>query len=120
MLPVSVLLFSGAQTLVDQNIPTFGWAINGEWQGTAAEPRLNMFGESGSYLGITNPRPVLPWWRSRSTPTRSACWPTRWPSLRCATGVKNSFDKYGTAATPRWSSTTSAPFGIADLSVRSR
>ncbi len=61
VLPVSVLLFSGAQTLVDQNMPTFGWAINGEWQGTAAEPRLNMFGESGSYLGISDPSPVLPW-----------------------------------------------------------
>ena len=63
-----------------QNVPTFGWTINAEWQGTTAEPRLNMFGESGSYLGITDPTPVLPWLAQQKHATSSGCWPTPWPS----------------------------------------
>ena len=40
VMPVAVLLFSGADTLVKQNVPTFGWTINPEWGGTTADPRL--------------------------------------------------------------------------------
>ena len=39
VLPVATLLFTGAQTLVDQNVPTFGWTINPEWEGTAKDAR---------------------------------------------------------------------------------
>jgi ABC-type branched-subunit amino acid transport system substrate-binding protein len=120
VLPVSVLLFSGAQTLVDQNIPTFGWAINGEWQGTAAEPRLNMFGESGSYLGITNPTPVLPWLAQNKHAHKIGLLAySVAQSADCATGVKNSFNKYGAAADAKVVfDDESLAFGVADLSVQ--
>ncbi len=120
VLPVSVLLFSGAQTLVDQNIPTFGWAINGEWQGTAAEPRLNMFGESGSYLGITDATPVLPWLAQTKKAHKIGLLAySVAQSSDCATGVKNSFNKYGAAADAKVVfDDESLAFGVADLSVQ--
>jgi len=120
VIPVSVLLFSGAQTLVDQNIPTFGWAINGEWQGTAAEPRLNMFGESGSYLGISAPSPVLPWLVQQKHAHRLGLLAySVAQSADCGTGVKNSFDKYGAAAGAKVAfDDESLAFGVADLSVQ--
>ena len=120
VVPVSVLLFSGAQTLVDQNIPTFGWAINGEWQGTTAEPRLNMFGESGSYLGISDPSPVLPWLAQQKKAHKLGLLAySVAQSSDCADGVKNSFNKYGAAADAKVVfDDQSLSFGTADLSVQ--
>jgi branched-chain amino acid transport system substrate-binding protein len=60
VVPVAVLLFSGAADLVAKNIPTFGWDINIEWSGTAADPRLNMFGQAGSYIGLNDLSPRVP------------------------------------------------------------
>ena len=60
-LPMAALLFQGADLLVGEQIPTFGWTINREWSSTPADPRPNLFGHAGSYLGFANPTPVLPW-----------------------------------------------------------
>ncbi len=80
----------------EANIPTFGWTINDEWQGTAAEPKLNMFGESGSYLGITDASPVLPWLAQQTHRHKIGVLAySVAQSAECATGVKNSFAKYG-------------------------
>ena len=80
VLPVAVLLFTGANELVQANVPTFGWNINDEWGGTAAQPKLNMFGNAGSYLGSPTRRRCCRGSRWISTSTSSACSPTTWPS----------------------------------------
>jgi branched-chain amino acid transport system substrate-binding protein len=96
VMPVAVLLFSGATSLVNANMPTFGWTINDEWQGTKADPKLNMFGDSGSYLGITDPSPVLPWLAQYTHRHKIGVLAySVAQSAECATGIKNSFDKYG-------------------------
>ena len=59
MLPVA-LLFTGADLLVQEKVPTFGWNINGEWSGTPTDPRSNLFGQAGSYLCFTAPRRCCP------------------------------------------------------------
>ena len=56
VLPVSVLLFSGADLLADAGIPTFGWNINEEWTGPP-----NLFGEKGSFLDFTGASVGLPY-----------------------------------------------------------
>ena len=46
VLPMASLLFTGADQLVAEGIPTFGWTINPEWQGTAENPKANLFGQA--------------------------------------------------------------------------
>lgn len=60
VMPVASLLFTGADQLVAAGVPTFGWTINPEWQGTPEEPRENLFGQAGSFLclGCEQPGPV--------------------------------------------------------------
>jgi branched-chain amino acid transport system substrate-binding protein len=121
VIPVAVLLFTGANELVAQNVPTFGWAINAEWQGTTAEPRSNMFGQSGSFLGITDPTPVLPWLAQQKHATKLGLLAySVAQSADCATGVTNSFDKYGASAggAKVVFEDKSLAFGTADLSVQ--
>ena len=59
--PVATLLFTGADLLVQQNVPTFGWNINQEWSGTPADPRANLFGQTGSYLVLHLRHAGAPW-----------------------------------------------------------
>jgi ABC-type branched-subunit amino acid transport system substrate-binding protein len=117
VLPVAVLLFSGADQLVKANMPTFGWTINPEWQGTKADPRLNMFGESGSYLGFTDASPVLPWLAQQTHRHKVGVLAyTVAQSALCAQGVKNSFEKYGSDANAQVVFTDkSISFGVASL-----
>jgi len=49
-IPMASLLFTGADQLVEAKVPTFGWTINPEWQGTPDNQKLNLFGQTGSYL----------------------------------------------------------------------
>jgi branched-chain amino acid transport system substrate-binding protein len=120
VLPVAVLLFTGANELVQANVPTFGWNINAEWGGTTAEPRSNMFGNAGSYLGITNPSPVLPWLaQDHHLHKLGVLAYNVAQSADCATGIKNSFDKYGAAADAKVVFTdASLTFGTANMSVQ--
>ncbi|HMG27528.1 MAG TPA: ABC transporter substrate-binding protein [Acidimicrobiia bacterium] len=57
-LPIATSLFSGAELLVSQGIPTFGWLINGEWGSEDANPGpSNLFGQSGSFLNLKTAGP---------------------------------------------------------------
>jgi branched-chain amino acid transport system substrate-binding protein len=117
VMPVAVLLFSGANTLVQQNVPTFGWTINPEWGGTKAEPKSNMFGESGSYLGFTDASPVLPYLAQKTNRHKIGVLAyTVASSAQCATGVHNSFAKYGSEANAQVVfEDKSINFGVASL-----
>ncbi len=101
-------------------MPTFGWNINDEWGGTAAEPKLNMFGNAGSYLGITNASPVLPWLaQDKKLHKLGVLAYNVAQSADCATGIKNSFNKYGAAADAKIAFTDSSlSFGTANMSVQ--
>jgi len=120
VLPVATLLFTGAQTLVDQNVPTFGWTINPEWQGSAKDPRSNLFGQTGSYLGFDNATAVLPWLAQHLKAHKIGLLAySVAQSSQCADGVKNSFKKYGAAVDAQVAFVDqSLAFGISDLSVQ--
>ena len=60
-MPMASLLFTGADQLVAEGIPTFGWTINPEWQGTAENPKANLFGQAGSYLCLGCEQPPIPY-----------------------------------------------------------
>ena len=83
-------------------------------------PRATSSARPARTSASTAPARRCPGWPSASAPTRSACWPTPCPqSADCADGVKNSFDKYGTAADAKLAFIDkSLPFGAADLSVQ--
>src|SRR5262249_40495238 len=57
VLPVAVDLFTGADLLAGQGIPTFGWLINGEWGSEDYPSPPNFFGQAGSYLNLKTPGP---------------------------------------------------------------
>ncbi len=61
VLPIATMLFTGADQLVDANVPSFGWTINPEWEGTEENPKLNLFGQAGSFLclGCAVPAPAF-------------------------------------------------------------
>jgi hypothetical protein len=57
-LPIATGLFSGAELLADEGIPTFGWLINGEWGSEDLNPGPpNLFGQVGSFLNLNTPGP---------------------------------------------------------------
>lgn len=56
VLPVATTLFSGADLLVQNKIPTFGWDINAEWGSEANSPGpANLFGAYGSFINFSTP-----------------------------------------------------------------
>ena len=120
VLPVATLLFSGAQLLVDQKVPTFGWTINEEWGGTAADPRSNMFGQTGSFLGFDAATPILPWLAGQLKRHKIGLLAySVSQSSQCADGVKNSFKKFGGAVDADVAFVDqSLSFGVSDLSVQ--
>lgn len=120
-LPMAALLFQGADLLVRENIPTFGWTINEEWTGTPADPRPNMFGQAGSYLGFTDPTPVLPWLAQEIGAHQIGvlAYNVAAQSRDCAQGVENSFDEYGEATDSDVAYVDkSLGYGVADLSAQ--
>jgi branched-chain amino acid transport system substrate-binding protein len=59
VLPVAVDLFTGADLLATQKIPTFGWDIQAEWGSEANRPGPpNLFGAAGSFINFTTPGPT--------------------------------------------------------------
>lgn len=120
VLPVATLLFTGAQTLVDQAVPTFGWTINPEWEGSKQNPRSNLFGQSGSFLCFDCASPALPWLAKRVGAHKIGVLAyTVSESAKCADGVANSFSKYGKAADAKVAfKDKSLNFGVQDLSVQ--
>ena len=59
VLPVATTLFSGADLLATNKIPTFGWDINAEWgsEGNSPGP-ANLFGAVGSFINFSTPGPT--------------------------------------------------------------
>jgi len=57
-LPMTTTLFTGADLLVSNGVPTFGWLINGEWGSETVNPGPpNLFGQNGSFLNLSSPGP---------------------------------------------------------------
>lgn len=112
VLPVATLLYSGAKTLTDANVPTFGWNINDEWGGPP-----NLFGDKGSYLCADCAYPTLPFVAKQIKAANVGVLAYAVPqSTQCADGVKKSFQKWPTAKIAYDDSTVA--FGSTDLSVQ--
>ena len=120
VLPVATLLFTGADLLVQEKVPTFGWNINGEWSGTPTDPRSNLFGQAGSYICFTCASPVLPWLLGQAGRHKVGLLAYAVPqSADCADGTTNSFEKYGSMTDSSVAFTDkSLAYGTADLSVQ--
>ena len=120
VLPVATLLFTGADLLVQEKVPTFGWNINGEWSGTPTDPRSNLFGQAGSYICFTCASPVLPWLLGQAGRHKVGLLAYAVPqSADCADGTTNSFEKYGAMTDSSVAFTDkSLAYGTADLSVQ--
>lgn len=120
VLPVAVLLFSGADELVQANVPTFGWAINPEWEGSAEDSRENLFGQNGSFLCFTCGSPVVPFVAGQIGATTLGLLAYNVPqSADCATGVENSVEQYAGDGGPTVGFVDkSLAYGTADLSVQ--
>ena len=120
VLPVATILFTGADLLVQQNVPTFGWNINPEWSGTQAEPRANLFGQAGSYLCISCPTPVPSWLAGQAGAHKIGLLAySVAQSADCADGIVSGFDEYGSkVGASVVFEDKSLAFGTADLSVQ--
>jgi ABC-type branched-subunit amino acid transport system substrate-binding protein len=120
VLPIATLLFTGADRLVREQVPTFGWTINPEWEAKDGYPAYNMFGQSGSYLCFTCASPTLPWLVEQAERTRVGVLAYAVPqSADCADGVRNSFEEYGErTGTELVFVDKSLSYGPSDLSVQ--
>lgn len=112
---VATLNFAGADLLVDENIPTFGWNIQQEWQNGP-----NLFGEKGSYLDFTGGGPLLPFLAREIGAEQIGVLAYNVPqSSDCLTGIENSFATYGDDAGAEVAfADSSLAYGTTDLSVQ--
>jgi ABC-type branched-subunit amino acid transport system substrate-binding protein len=119
-LPVAVLLFTGADTLVQAGVPTFGWNINEEWSGTEDDPRANLFGQAGSFNCIGCAQPFIPFLAERTDRHRVGLLAYTAPqSASCLDGWKESVEQWGgPEGTEVVFSDASLAFGTTDLSVQ--
>jgi branched-chain amino acid transport system substrate-binding protein len=117
VLPVSVLVFSGADLLAEAGVPTFGWNINPEWGSEDVPSPPNFFGEKGSFLCFTCGGAALPWLAQELDVERVGllAYGTSDQSADCAEGVEAGFEKYPTAEVVF--TDTSLAFGVTDLSA---
>jgi len=116
VLPVAVLLFTGADLLGQAGQPTFGWNINAEWGSEQAAGPPNLFGEKGSYLCFTCPGQPVPWLAKQVKATKVGVLAYQsQQSADCAKGLQASFDKYPSAKITFLD--TSLSFGVSDLST---
>ena len=116
VLPVAVLLFTGADLLGQAGVPTFGWNINAEWGSEQGAGPPNLFGEKGSYLCFTCPAQPVPWLAKQLKTKKVGLLAYQSPqSADCAKGVEASFGKYPSADVAFLD--TSLSFGVGDLST---
>ena len=107
----TIFLFSGAQTLADQKIPTFGWNINTEYTG---HPTL--FGSNYGALCLGCVGSVQPFVAKQLGKKKIGVLAyNQASSAACADGIKKSFEKYPTADVVFL--TKSLNFGDTDFSV---
>lgn len=115
VMPVDVLLFTGADLLGRSGIPTFGWNINAEWGSEKGAGPPNLFGEKGSFLCFTCGTQLLPWIAKQTHKKKVGLLAyTVEQSKDCATGVQAAFKKYPSAKVVFVD--TSLSFGVTDLS----
>ena len=115
VLPVSTILFTGADLLGQSGIPTFGWNINAEWGSEQAPGPPNLFGEKGSYNCITCAGQLVPWLAQKAKAKKVGVLAyAQDTSANCAKGLQASFDKYTSAKIEFLD--TSLAFGVTDLS----
>jgi ABC-type branched-subunit amino acid transport system substrate-binding protein len=110
---VAVLLFTGADALAQEGIPTFGWNINPEWIGPE-----NFFPNAGALcFGCTNK--VIPWLVRELGATKVGIigYGSSAQSKLCASGNRDSFDKYDVGAEVVYFDDSLA-FGVTDLSAQ--
>ena len=116
VLPVAVLLFTGADLLGQAGMPTFGWNINAEWGSEQGAGPPNLFGEKGSFLCFTCPGQPVPWLAKQVKAKKVGVLAYQVPqSADCAKGLQASFDKYPSAKIEFLD--TSLSFGVTDLST---
>ncbi len=107
----TIFLFSGAKTLADQNIPTFGWNINTEYTG---HPTLFGSNYGALCLGcVGSAQPFVAKQLGRKKIGVLAY--NQATSAQCADGIEKSFKKYPTADVVFL--TKSLNFGDTDFSV---
>jgi branched-chain amino acid transport system substrate-binding protein len=111
-LPMATIVsFTGAQALVDQNVPTFGWNINTEFTGNP-----NMFGSNYGALClgcVGSPQPFVAK-QLKKTKIGVLAY-NQASSADCADGIEESFAEYPTADVVFVSK--SITFGATDFSV---
>jgi ABC-type branched-subunit amino acid transport system substrate-binding protein len=111
-LPMATIVsFTGAKDLVDQNVPTFGWNINEEFTGNE-----NMFGSNYGALDLGGVGSVQPFVaRELGKKKIGVLAYNQASSAECAEGIENSFERYPTADIVFV--TKSITFGATDYSV---
>jgi branched-chain amino acid transport system substrate-binding protein len=112
VLPVSSAAFTGGRYLAEEGVPAFGFNIDAGFCGTTSEqaaieaalpaqhrtcPRLNLFGEKGSFLCFTCPilPPVFVATELGLERVAILSYGTFAQSVDCADGMAAAFDKYG-------------------------
>jgi ABC-type branched-subunit amino acid transport system substrate-binding protein len=113
VVPVATLAFDGAQQLVDEGVPTFGWNIQEEW-GLGE----NMYGMRG-FLCFTCATPVFPWVVREAGGTNVGVLGYDVPqSSECAEGIQNAVEEYGGDEVEIGFLDNSLPYGVSDVSVQ--
>ena len=113
VVPVATLSFDGAQQLVDEGVPTFGWNIQQEWN--LGE---NMFGMRG-YLCFTCATPGFPWVVREAGGSNVGVLAYDVPqSSECATGIENAVEEFGGDEVEIGFLDASLPYGVSDVSVQ--
>jgi len=107
----TIFSFSGAKTLIDQKVPTFGWNINDEYTG-----QPNMFGSNSGALCNGCVGTYLPYLAKELGKKKIGVLAYAVAnSSKCADGVEKSFEKYPSADVVFLSKSLS--FGVTDFSV---
>jgi branched-chain amino acid transport system substrate-binding protein len=120
VLPVAGPLFTGADQLVRERIPTFGWSIGTEWEGTRRDPRSNLFGQAGSYLCFDCAHPSVAWVAQQADAEKVGLLGySLAQTALCGEGVTASIDAYAdeTGAEVVYRD-TSLPLGVSDVSAQ--
>ncbi len=122
VLPVATILFSGADALAASGIPTFGWTINPEWEGTPQDKRLNLFGQTGSFMCFGCSSPSVAWIAGKLGKKKVAVLGYSVPqATKCTDGYVKSFEDFGPLDGPKVVFKDSAiNYGVTDLSVQVR
>ncbi len=103
-----------------EGIPTFGWTVNPEWQGTPENPKANLFGQGGSYLCLGCEQPSIPYLAKQADRSKIGLLGYAVPqSSECVEGWDKSFTKYGDEAGAEVVfKDESLSYGTTDLSVQ--